>query len=47
MNTGKRCVRGTELLFDGRIVFVEQREEHVFHAHVIVIVVAALLFGGP
>ena len=47
MNTGKRCVGCPELFFDRRIVLVEEREEHVFHAHVIMIVVAALLFGCP
>jgi hypothetical protein len=47
MNAGERCVRGTKLLFDCRIVFVEQCKEHVFHAHVIMIVVTALLFGCP
>jgi hypothetical protein len=28
-------------------VFVKKCKEHVFHAHVVMIVVAALLFGCP
>jgi hypothetical protein len=35
------------LLFDRGIVLVEQREEHVFDAHVVMLVVSALLFGCP
>jgi hypothetical protein len=47
MDTGKRCICRPELLFDGRIVFVKQREEHVFDTHVIMIVVSTFLFGCP
>jgi hypothetical protein len=47
MDTGERCIGCPELFFDRRIVLVEEREEHVFHAHVIMIVVATLLFGCP
>ena len=47
MDAGERGVGGPQLRFDRRIVLVEQCEEHVLDAHVVVVVVAALLFGGP
>ncbi len=37
----------TQPFLDGGIVFFEQREKHVLRAHVVVVVVAAFLLGGP
>jgi len=47
MHIRNRNVRGDERVVDCPVVFFQECVKHVFGTHVIVIVVAALLFGCP